>query len=129
MWSFKLYFSSEATLKLQISVRPFIRMYLCPPVCQLCLEGNLISLSLIKIEDYIFLCKFLSSMSIYSMNICPSIYQSGYKRYRCINIETLISWLLFKIDVWFCENLFINTIDVYTYIHRLGYNKHKCIFK
>ncbi len=53
----------------------------------------------IKIEVYLCVCTFLSWIILWIF--CPSVCLSGYKRHKCIKIETSISQLLFKIEVWF----------------------------
>ena len=72
--------------------------YKCPSVCHVWGETRF-SLFLRYRSDF-FLCRFLSSMSIYSVNIL-SVGLSVRLKGRNLNTETWIYLLLFKIYVWF----------------------------
>ena len=79
------------------------------------------SLPLIKIEYWFFLYRFLSYMSIYSISICMSSCQSGYKRQKYKNNVTFITQALLNFFLssifW---NFFLLKCDV------IFISRHKC---
>ncbi len=44
----------------------------------------------------------------------PSVCQSGYKRQKCKYMETLFSWPLIKIEVWFFQWTFLSDTSIYS---------------
>ncbi len=77
-------------------------------VCQVFWETRF-SPSLIKIELHFFLYRFLSYMSIYSINICPSVYHSFATCHPCIFISSRE-----KLDIIFLLQL-IESKVIYKY--------------
>ncbi len=85
-----------------------------------------ISRMLINIYVWFLPCTLLHK---WTTILCPSsVCRSGYKRPKCLKIETLISQLLFRIDVWFIfvKILLIKELLLFEYFLRwVGYNRYK----
>ena len=75
---------------------------------------------LIKQTTSFFLCTFLSYMSIYSINICPSVCRSGNKGQKCERIALSALSMLF-VDRFATQNLIRKPIMMVRGVKKLNF--------